>query len=579
MISQIRRLSLGPRLWIGFGIVLVLLAGIATLGVLSLRSLGSEVQTLADREVPAVEAASGLEATLAEVGNEVADHLYVSSGNLEAQDELAADIEKKLAKADEHVATLSGSLHGERLATFEEEVAPKVASFEEEVTQTIAISRRETVQGAASRTESRGLYTGEIQPHVHELEDELGTLSHAVALDSHDAAAAAVSSSQRSSFLMIGFGVLGIVLGALAAVAIVRSVVGPLADLRTRLDKVAEGDLTQRGDESGSDELSAVARAFNNTVSGLAALVGQVIGSAERLRGASQQLGEAAERSGVAAQEIAATIDQVATGATEQATAGQDIAEAFSEIDAAVSDVAQNGAAASEAAGSADETAQLGAEAVDRASSAMADVNESVKSVGEVVNALGEKGGEIGSIVDTISRISEQTNLLALNAAIEAARAGEAGRGFAVVAEEVRQLAEESGDAAGSIARLIADIQGQTTRAVEAMSEGRTAVDGTVARMDETTAAFGSIRSEVARVVAEVSAVSSAADRARERAIGANDQVAAVAAAGEENAAAAEEVASASEESSSSAQRAAATAQELAASAEELVAGVSRFQV
>ncbi len=52
-------------------------------------------------------------------------------------------------------------------------------------------------------------------------------------------------------------------------------------------------------------------------------------------------------------------------------------------------------------------------------------------------------------------KIASQTNLLALNAAIEAARVGEAGRGFAVVAEEVRKLAEESGNAAKNISSLI----------------------------------------------------------------------------------------------------------------------------
>ena len=59
-----------------------------------------------------------------------------------------------------------------------------------------------------------------------------------------------------------------------------------------------------------------------------------------------------------------------------------------------------------------------------------------------------------------------------MNAAIEAARAGEQGRGFAVVAEEVRKLAEESGEAANRIAGIILEIQNEAGKAVKAMEDG-----------------------------------------------------------------------------------------------------------
>ena len=59
-----------------------------------------------------------------------------------------------------------------------------------------------------------------------------------------------------------------------------------------------------------------------------------------------------------------------------------------------------------------------------------------------------------------------------MNAAIEAARAGEHGRGFAVVAEEVKNLAEDSREAAERIAKMITEVQKETGRAIESMGAG-----------------------------------------------------------------------------------------------------------
>src|SRR5207245_1315977 len=120
---------------------------------------------------------------------------------------------------------------------------------------------------------------------------------------------------------------------------------------------------------------------------------------------------------------------------------------------------------------------EAGIAAAEQAGASMAALRQSSSGLADALQRLAAKSERIGGIVETITGIAGQTNLLALNAAIEAARAGEQGRGFAVVAEEVRKLAEESQQAAASIAELVAQIQSETQRTVEVVEQGARRTD------------------------------------------------------------------------------------------------------
>lgn len=125
----------------------------------------------------------------------------------------------------------------------------------------------------------------------------------------------------------------------------------------------------------------------------------------------------------------------------------------------------------------------------------------------EVIKDLGEKSNEINEIVVMITDIADQTNLLALNAAIEAARAGEYGKGFAVVSEEVRKLAEQSGDAASRIASLIQEIQMKTKDAMETMVNSNQEVDKGTIVMVNTSEVFDKINNAIHVVTEQIEEV------------------------------------------------------------------------
>jgi methyl-accepting chemotaxis protein len=133
--------------------------------------------------------------------------------------------------------------------------------------------------------------------------------------------------------------------------------------------------------------------------------------------------------------------------------------------------VARHASDAHEIAAEAGEYAKAGRLSINAMLAEIGETADSVRLSSEAIQELGRQSETISSIVRVIGEIADQTNLLALNAAIEAARAGEQGRGFAVVADEVRKLAERTGQATKDITQMIDAVRAGTKHAVEGMEQ------------------------------------------------------------------------------------------------------------
>jgi methyl-accepting chemotaxis protein len=597
------RFSIGAKLAAAFGAVLLITAALGLLGQKEIRTVTAHAMHINDETVPSV---SHIDDALAgiEIYRQDQFRLIASNDSAALQSALLEDRQAVAAAFRAYRPLMQDDADRRSYATVTKDWAAYRA----------ATAKLPALAGAGRDAEAFALMNG-TETSFAQLEKDLKAWGDDADFDGDTAAKDALAArdrAERTTWILL---LAGLLLGAVVATLITRSIRGSVrtivnrldslserdtADLRAGLDRMAEGDLTHAAtpvtpaiEAFGGDELGDAARAvetvrvntvasldaYNSTRHELSALIAQVAGASENVSAASTQMASTSEETGRAVTEIAGAIEDVAQGSTRQVGSIEAMRGIVDEVGAATG---RSASEASDTARVADEALQIasaGAEAVLGADDAMVSVRDASARAGEVIRQLDAKSAEIGSIVDTISSIADQTNLLALNAAIEAARAGEQGKGFAVVADEVRKLAEESQDASRSIAALVAEIQSDTQSAVGVVDESAQRTEDGAAVVAQARSAFERIGSSVEDVTARVAQIAAAVQEIAAGAAAVGERVSDVASVAEESSAAAEQVSASTQETSASAEEIAASAADLASTAGELERLVARFRL
>jgi len=308
------------------------------------------------------------------------------------------------------------------------------------------------------------------------------TLTEMIELE-HQAAQAAFQSAEANALfmrnLMIGTVVVAILLGALLGWQIILRITRPLANARQVFVEMSRGNLTNRIDIRGRDEVGEMMLSLADTQDKLRDLIINIVSSVESISTAATQ--------------ISTGNTDLSQRTEEQASSLQQTASSMEQVASTVKHNTDNTAQANQLASQASTSAGTGGK-------------KAKQAVGKM-HELTESSEKISGIISLIDGIAFQTNILALNASVEAARAGEQGRGFAVVAQEVRNLAQRSADAAKQIQELIA-LNG------EVVQEGRVLVE-----------AVGDSMSEIVTHSAKVSELMDEVNRASNEQTMAIDQV------------------------------------------------------
>jgi methyl-accepting chemotaxis protein len=238
-----------------------------------------------------------------------------------------------------------------------------------------------------------------------------------------------------------------------------------LSALSASLSLLAEGDLEHRLPDDMPETFRAMAENYNDAVARLRETMSGT-------RGVAETLHDVAESLTTASQKLAGRTEEQAASLTETASSLQ-------HLTGSVQSTAQNARSAMNVVGEARNEAEHSRDVMKNAVSAMQGIDESSQ--------------KISNIIGVIDEIAFQTNLLALNAGVEAARAGEAGKGFAVVAQEVRELAQRSGEAASEIRQLIDESAREVRSGVDHVAGTDKALDGIIARVSELAGMFQQI--------------------------------------------------------------------------------------
>ena len=300
--------------------------------------------------------------------------------------------------------------------------------------------------------------------------EEVAAAADAIS-DSADETAAEVVSS--ALFGIIVLTLVAVSVGILVLWIAFKTVLQPIDNLLVRMKDIAEGegDLTQRVDDSSSDELGQLANAFNRFVSKVQGVVNQIADATEEIVSSTERQKSISikSREDIAQQRI--ETDSVATAIGGIADNAKNVS----------SSAAKAARSSDEANQETERTKSVVRESINSVQGLAAEVDKS----SQVISSLNNDIVNINKVVDVIGGIAEQTNLLALNAAIEAARAGEQGRGFAVVADEVRSLASRTQESTAEINEMIDKLQRGSQGAVDAMEQSKKFGDASVSASEE----------------------------------------------------------------------------------------------
>ncbi len=479
---DLNRLKIATKLWVFIGIIMAMLVGIASIGLVrgnSILAQGRAQQLVAYQMVQTATRWNGLTES-----NAVRNHAIIVS----ADPAVTAAFKDAVDATTKEISEMQRQLDALPLTEQDKAQMQKIAELRKNVITWRDKAR--SVKTDGKQDEAMQILNGQYLPAMTSYtaaQRELVTMQERRVVDVQ---AETESRRQANSMGMVAGLCVVVVLIITGTLWLVRSIRDPLDRANILAERIAQGDLSSHITTHRQDEFGRLLRSLATMNESLGHMVQQVRVSTDSIATASA--------------EIASGNNDLAQRTEQTSSNLQSTAFSMDALTATVQHSAENSRQASDLAASASSVAQRGGTVVTQVVSTMQEIDASSK--------------KIADIIGVIDGIAFQTNILALNAAVEAARAGEQGRGFAVVASEVRSLAQRSAGAAKEIkglidtsvakvesgtrlvtdagatmeeivqsVRRVADVIGEITSAANAQSSGIAGVNEAIGNLDQMT--------------------------------------------------------------------------------------------
>lgn len=294
--------------------------------------------------------------------------------------------------------------------------------------------------------------------------------------------------------------VIAIVVGSVLASGISKAI----RKVNRVLKKTSDGDLTGQISMKRKDEFNVLSSSITNMIGSMKDLILKMTNVSGHVSDSAVQVGTNSEVLLEVTKDITEAVDYINSGISQQAQDTESCLEQMNGLAEKINVVHENTDEISEIAQEAQGAIENGMVIVANLGEKVQGTTEVTETIIREIRELNKESIAINSIIGTINEIAEQTNLLSLNASIEAARAGEAGRGFAVVSEEIRKLAEQSGNAGNQIGEIINHIQERLAATIETAGLAGESVAFQTEALNNTVDVFKNISQQVSKLAEDV---------------------------------------------------------------------------